>query len=432
MSRPSDRVVARRSPSCQAITPYLVTCWGPSNCHTGSVPHFEPFRALRYAPSVPLDLVVAPPYDVLSQDERNRLAAQHERNIVHIDVPAGFGLDRYHHASAQLDAWIADGTIVSDAEPSFTIYRMRFVDESGIERTTVGLIGALEVVDVGDGGVLPHERTTPKDATDRLELTRATNANLSPVWGLSLRAGLTELLQEPAESVGGVFSRDGVDHKFERVTDARRLVALSDAVSAHPVLIADGHHRYSVSRVHRNDVRLRTGHPDTPSELVMSYVAELSETNLSVGAIHRMYPSTTSVELADLLATHFTIEPVDVVGNEMLAIMHTRGCLCLVRPDGSGALLTPRPDAFAGVRDLDSARLESVFSGRDVDVVYQHGVDRVKQRLKEEGGSAILIRPVSISEIIRTATEGLLMPPKSTFFTPKLLTGPVMRTLANP
>ena len=138
------------------------------------------------------------------------LAARDEHNIVHVDVPVG-GADRYERAAATLAGWIADGTLVADAAPTFTIYRMRFVDATGAERQLVGVIGGLEVVDEGAGGVLPHERTTPKASTDRLDLTRATRSNLSPVWGLSLAGGLTDLLADPAEPVGAV-TVDGVTH----------------------------------------------------------------------------------------------------------------------------------------------------------------------------------------------------------------------------
>eukprot|EP01041_Mallomonas_annulata_P022636 gene22636-42978_t len=118
---------------------------------------------------------------------------------------------------------------------------MRFRTEDGTIRETVGVLGALEVVDEGAGGVLPHERTTPKAKTDRLDLTRATEANLSPVWGLSLTAGLTDLLLGRAELVGTCTDDDGVVHTVERVTDPSRVAAIAAAVGANPVLIADGH-----------------------------------------------------------------------------------------------------------------------------------------------------------------------------------------------
>jgi uncharacterized protein (DUF1015 family) len=110
--------------------------------------------------------------------------------------------------------------------------------------------------------------------------------------------------------------------------------------------------------------------------------------------------------------------------------MEELGCLCLVAADGSGTYLTPREDTFVGVRALDSSRLEHALLSTDHNVTYQHGVNHVLSRLRNnECTAAILIRPVSLEEIRRTADTGELMPPKSTFFTPKLRTGMVMRPL---
>ena len=141
-----------------------------------------------------------------------------EHNITHVDVPReSDGADRYERAAVdRCDEWIDDGVLVADPTPTFTIYRMRFTDATGAERDIVGVLGGLEVVDEGAGGVLPHERVTPKASTDRLDLTRATRANLSPVWGLSLATGLTELLAAPADPIASV-TVDGVEHIVERV-----------------------------------------------------------------------------------------------------------------------------------------------------------------------------------------------------------------------
>ena len=394
------------------------------------MPRFEPFQALRYRRNVDLHDVCSPPYDVLSDLDRLALATAHANNIVHIDMPLASSGNAYEHAAVVLNQWITEGVLVRDDQPSFTLYRMKFTDTTGKARNVVGVIGALEVVDEGAGGVLPHERTTPKAKTDRLELTRATDANLSPVWGLSLATGLSTLLTEPAELLGELTDDLGVVHSVERVTDDAHIAAISAAIAAHPVVIADGHHRYAISRTYRDEARERTNSTSTGAELTMTYVNELIDEQLSVAAIHRLYEGITYKELAAALSPFFTINDADPVGPSTLSQMNERGSLCLVAKTGRTHWLTPIAEKFAGVRNLDSAYLEHALSSVQHEVRYQHGVTEVQHELStSDAAAAILIRPVSVAEIQRTANEGLLMPPKSTFFSPKLRTGFVLREM---
>ena len=394
------------------------------------MPRFEPFQALRYRRNVDLHDVCSPPYDVLSDLDRLALATAHANNIVHIDMPLASSGNAYEHAAVVLIQWITEGVLVRDDQPSFTLYRMKFTDTTGKARNVVGVIGALEVVDEGAGGVLPHERTTPKAKTDRLELTRATDANLSPVWGLSLATGLSTLLTEPAELLGELTDDLGVVHSVERVTDDAHIAAISAAIAAHPVVIADGHHRYAISRTYRDEVRERTSSTSNGAELTMTYVNELIDEQLSVAAIHRLYEGITYKELAAALSPFFTINDADPVGPSTLSQMNERGSLCLVAKTGRTHWLTPIAEKFAGVRNLDSAYLEHALSSVQHEVRYQHGVTEVQHELStSDAAAAILIRPVSVAEIQRTANEGLLMPPKSTFFSPKLRTGFVLREM---
>ena len=392
------------------------------------VPQFLPFRALRYSTQHDLAQVTAPPYDVLSAADREALAALTEHNIVTLDLPIGD--DPYNTAATALAQWRSDDVLVLDPKPSFTLYRMRFTDASGETRNTVGVIGALEVVDEGAGGVLPHERTTPKAKTDRLDLTRATKMNLSPVWGLSLREQLTDALVAAGEPLGEFTDGDGVLHRVERVDDPPRVRNIASLVSAAPVLIADGHHRYAIARTYRDEVH-NTALADA-ARTTMTYVGELVESQLSIAAIHRLYQGVPAERLRDVLAASFEIAPVSgPLDASIIGQMSMRGSLCLVDRSMHGWWLTPRPTAFAGLRDLDSIRLEHALRGITHDVAYQHGFHEVAAIMRAgHAEAAVFIRPTSIAEIRRTADEGLLMPPKSTFFTPKLRTGLVMRPLS--
>lgn len=394
------------------------------------MPRFEPFPALRYPSDGDHDITsrTSAPYDVFDESRRAEYAAMDPHNIVHVDYPVeSDGPGRYDAAARTLAMWVDQGILHRDEVPTFSIYRMTFTDEAGRPRTTVGVIGALEVVDEGAGGVLPHERTTPKAKTDRLDLTRATRCNLSPVWGLSLSPGLTALLAEPGDETARCVDEDGVVHVVEKVSDPARIEAISACVGAEPVLIADGHHRYAISRTYRDESRAGSG--PRGAESTMTYVGELIQEQLSVAAIHRLY-DIDAASLAAALGGYYDTAPAGPVGVGTIAEMDRRGCLCLVDANGDGTYLIPRPDALSGVRDLDSARLEHALAGTTHEVTYQHGVTGVLAEVASgRWKAAILIRPVSLDEIRRTADTGELMPPKSTFFTPKLRTGMVMRPL---
>jgi uncharacterized protein (DUF1015 family) len=405
--------------------------WG-CRWHTVIVPRFLPFRALRYAPTTELSKTCAPPYDVLNDSDRANLVAQHQHNIVNIDLPIATSNqpDAYQAAAHILNEWIEAGVLVRDELPSFTLYRMQFRDTIGNQRNIVGVLGGIEVVDEGAGDVLPHERTTPKAKTDRLDLTRATDANLSPVWGLSLAPGLSEILKAPAEVVGSYIDEQGVTHTVERVGDPAHIAAISDCIAKHPVIIADGHHRYAISRTYRDETRLRTNSTSTDAEQTLTFVNELIDEQLSVAAIHRLYTDVSAETLLKTLEASFTVTDAPPINPKTLATMEQDGCLCFIDRDLQTKWLTPRTDAFDGIRSLDSARLEHALRDLAHTVSFQHGVTEVADVLsQQQANAAILIRPVSVAEIKRTATEGILMPPKSTFFTPKLRTGFVIREL---
>jgi uncharacterized protein (DUF1015 family) len=217
------------------------------------VPRFEPFRGLRYdAEQVSLVDVSAPPYDVIDDRQRAELAAN-DRNAVRIDLPVDEdGEDRYDVAARLLRAWQDDGTLITDEVPTFTIYRMTFTDEAGVVRRTTGVIGALELWPPGAGEILPHEHTTKKAKSDRLDLLRSTRCNLSAIWGLSLADGLTDLLPTDADPDAEWTDPDGVTHTVWTSTDAERNGHIAARVLERPIVVADGHHRYETSLQYRD------------------------------------------------------------------------------------------------------------------------------------------------------------------------------------
>jgi uncharacterized protein (DUF1015 family) len=196
------------------------------------------------------------------------------------------------------------------------------------------------------------------------------------------------------------------------------------------VLIADGHHRYGVACTYRDEIREATGRTDTPAELTLAFVNELIEEQLSVEAIHRLYADIDVADLADALVRSFDLIPTDRPNPETIAAMATEEFLVLFSHDRSWRL-EAKPGRFDGVRALDGGWLETALADVPLKVTYQHGLEETLLEVDSgRASAAVLIRPVSVTEIERTAREGLLMPPKSTFFTPKLKTGFVIRSLS--
>jgi uncharacterized protein (DUF1015 family) len=396
------------------------------------VARFEPFRGIRYDPArAELGVVTAPPYDVLSEADRDQFAERDPHNIVRIDVPLErHGPGRYQAAAVTLQRWLEEGVLLTDEAPSFYIERMTFTDEGDVEHTTTGVLGALEVVDPGRGQVLPHEETTPKARSDRLDLTRATTANLSAIWGLSLAGGLSEVLSEPAEWIGAFTDEAGVHHTFERLTEPTRLAAIELAVGAAPVIIADGHHRYEVARAYREERLATTGGQAGPWDLTLAFIVELAEDQLAVQAIHRLLTQVPAdFDLEAALGRSFEVgnpEPVTPLITQRLL---DADALCLIEPDGLGRLLRPRPGVFGSV-EFDSQRVERALADVPGTVVFQHGVDRVLSAVADgRANYGVLLRPVAVHQIAATAHDNRLMPAKSTFFAPKPKTGLVIRSL---
>ena len=393
------------------------------------MPRFEPFIGIRYdTTSLDPALVTAPPYDVISPSDRAALIANAPANVVRIDLPVD-GDDPYGDAAQQFNRWRTEGVFVDDSEPSFTVYRMEAADENGIIRHTTGVIGAMELTRPGEGDILPHEFTTPKAKSDRLDLLRSTRSNLSAVWGLSPASGLTALL-DTTDAPLCRFEADGVTHTIWKIADPERITAIRSAIGSAPIVIADGHHRYETSLAYRDERRAADGDGGA-ADAVMTFVVELVEDELEVGPIHRLISGLPDdVDLLAAFDPYFESEPFS--GSELPTIRELQelGGLALVTSDGTW-LLRPRPDTIAATRDLDSSRLDLALTALpDHSLVYQHGVDHIDAAVRSGAAQAgVLLRPVRIDQIIEIAEGGEKMPPKSTFFAPKPRTGVVFRSI---
>jgi uncharacterized protein (DUF1015 family) len=401
------------------------------------VPRFTPFPGLRYAASrfAPAD-VTAPPYDVLSPADRAEQVAKDPHNAVLIDLPTeDDGPDRYADAGARLRSWLDEGVLVTDPRPTFTAYRMTTTDDHGRPVATLGVLGALELSRPDEGQILPHEHTTKKAKSDRLDLLRGTRANLSAIWGLSLASGLTDLLgigDSPADQEWD--DEDDTHHEVWVISDAGRLDAIAAAVASEPLVIADGHHRYETSLAYR-DERAESEGDAGGAASTLCYVVELSDEQLTVRPIHRLV-SGLGAPIVDVLAAHpglsvaGEVTAEDVADGTVLDRMEELGAVAAVHADGSATLLAIDPRGFEGVDDLDSARLAAALDGSGAELVYQHGVDRVVAAVRAgEAEAGVLIRPVTVAAIEANAHTGKRMPPKSTFFFPKPRTGIVYRLL---
>jgi uncharacterized protein (DUF1015 family) len=395
------------------------------------VPLFRPFPGIRYdLARVTLGDVVSPPYDVIDANQRAGLAARSPYNAVRVDLPVEEGgEDRYTVAQRLFSRWQAEGILVCDGAPTFTVYRMSYTDDAGVDRHTTGVIGALDLRPSG-ADILPHEQTTPKARSDRLDLQRACRANLSAIWGLSLAKGLTDLLPVDAEPVADIDDGEGVRHTIWIVDQPEEIEAIADAVTAQPVVIADGHHRYETALSYLAEREESEGQPGEAAA-TLAFVVELVEDELTVRAIHRLLNGLPGdFDLVAALEPWFDPAGPPPAGVPVTAAMIDAGALCAVLPTGE-LMLRPRPDALAEARDLDSARLDVALAALPAhEVTFQHGPDNVRRAVAAgEAQAGVLLRPATVAQIELTAHGGERMPPKTTFFHPKPKTGLVFRDL---
>jgi uncharacterized protein (DUF1015 family) len=423
------------------------------------MPTVEPLRALHYDPAVagPLQSLAAPPYDVIDPDQRAELQSRSPHNVVAIDLPEDpAGGDRYAHAQTLLEQWRAEGAVVLDDEPAIWALVQEYTGPDGRALTRNGFFARVRVEDYGPGAIRPHERTHPGPKADRLSLTRATQANLSPIFSLYSDPKLTawralEPFTQNDEPFGEFTEADGTRNRIWRVTDPGALATVSEATSNAELLIADGHHRYETARVYAEEIGGEGAH-----RYVLMCLVALQDEGLTVFPTHRLVDGLKDTDKPEKLATTlreaFDIEQIDVeelvppddAPGIVMGYMdsHFKRPFRLTLKDQSIAdtALSGMPEPY---RRLDTAVLEAlVLTGplglSEDDISHLHGLGYARsfeeaRELVEAGtfDAGFFLRGIPVAQIQEIAAAGVNMPPKSTYFFPKVPTGLLFNPLTD-
>jgi uncharacterized protein (DUF1015 family) len=417
----------------------------------------QPLRALHYEPRAvgSLDAVASPPYDVIDPAMRAELTARSPFNAVEVDLPVAQGSDDpYLHAQTTLEAWSQQGIVTRDREPALWPVTQEYATPDGERRVRHGFLCRVRVEDYGAGRIRPHERTQPGPKEDRLRLTRATRANLSPIFSLFADPeGAAWAALEPStasEPFGTATDADGTLTRVWRCSDRDAIAAVHDALADRELLIADGHHRYETARVYAEEVGGEGEHRYT-----LMFLCSMSDPGLTVLPTHRLLSGLDDgrrAALRQVIERDFDVReiergeleppPADAAAASIeFGYMDGDGRpqrLVLKDPAIADRALAGRPEPY---RRLDTALLEElILKGAlgmtEDDVARQAGVSyakRVEDALAAvESGSAdaaFLLRATPVDQVREVAEAGESMPPKSTFFYPKVPTGLVFNPL---
>jgi uncharacterized protein (DUF1015 family) len=418
------------------------------------VAEVSPIQALHYDLGRVGSLadVVAPPYDVIDDEERAELAARSSHNVVELDLPRDpDGGDPYEHAARLLEQWTGDGILISDEEPAIWALEQDYTAPDGSRLTRRGLLARVKLAPYGEG-IRPHERTQPGPKEDRLRLTRATRHNLSPIFALHPGNAWQHL--QPALSGdpwGEATDGDGTAHRVWRVADPAVHDAIAAELESGELLIADGHHRYETALAYQREVG-----PGGPADYVLMALVSLEDPGLTVFATHRLLKDLDAEQqegIRDTARALFELEEVPegslVPGPDEPAVSfgymdahHMKPWRLRLNGEGQSALdeaLAGRSEAY---RRLDAAALEELFLKRAVgltpeDIAAKKGLGYTPSAAQAvadlQAGrydAAFFLRPTPVEQVRAVAAAGETMPPKSTYFFPKLLTGIVFNPLS--
>jgi uncharacterized protein (DUF1015 family) len=412
-----------------------------------------PFRAVVYDPARagPLDRLLAPPYDVVSPAERDRLLAKSPHNFVRIDLPEGEGDAKYDNAARELSRWLQGGLLRRDERPALYRYHQRF-SLGGKELTRRGFVARVRLRRYDERVVLPHERTLSGPRLDRLKLTRATRAHLSQVFALypdpgrRVDAEFEQVESAPPELEGR--TDDGTLHRVWRLTDPRAQRRVAAALADAKLYIADGHHRYETMLAVRDELRPLARSPRSSIEYGSLFLTGMEDPGLVVLPTHRVVHGLSGFELDRFLPRlreRFAVEELRAASPEQLRdrlaaagrsspafvlLSGSRAFLAALRPGQEAAV-----PAHAAVRRLDVAVLHALIleellgidrsaQERQTNLRYVKDVPGALEEARRPDVQAVfLLNPTEVAQLRAVADAGEIMPQKSTYFFPKLASG---------
>ncbi|MGH2961183.1 MAG: DUF1015 domain-containing protein [Solirubrobacterales bacterium] len=413
----------------------------------------RPLHALHYNLGAvgSLGAVVAPPYDVIDAAMRRELLARSPFNVVEIDLPeAPGGGDRYEHAAETLEAWTLEGVLAADREPALWALTQEYAAPDGTRRTRHGLLARVRITEYGPGLIRPHERTHPGPKEDRLRLTEATRHNLSPIF--SLYPGDAWRHVEPAldaDPWGEATDADDTVNRVWRIADPAIAEAVTSTLADAELLIADGHHRYETARTYADAIG-----GDGPHRHTLMCLVSLEDPGLTVFPTHRLLvdldPSAyepLGAGLKELFEVgEVPLADLDPAGEHGVGVFgyadshHKRGYRLRLRDRAPlDRAIEDRPDSY---RDLDAVILEALvlrgilgMSDEDIaakrGIAYEQSSDAARAAIEaQEADCAFLLRPTPVEQVRAVAAAGETMPPKSTYFFPKVPTGVVFNPLS--
>lgn len=424
----------------------------------------RPFRAVRYAHAHGDDIssLTAPPYDVVTAGQRERLLAADERNVVALELPEG-GLDpaapgnRYETGAARWRSWLAKGVLAQDPALAVYVLEQRY-RQGDTDITRRGFVAAVELEPFSAGVVLPHERTLPKAIDDRLNLTRATAANLSQVLGMFSDPGhVTDALVAKATNgpaLATAADEAGVVSTVWALTDPADHAALAAHLAGERIYIADGHHRYTTALAYRDERRVQEPTDGTaPYDSVMMALVNMDDPGLAVWPTHRLADAPGAFD-ADVfwsrLAERFelselppgplsaALEAPDGRTTFLVRTRDGRTRVARLRADVDHSAASPT-GASEAWRSLDVAVLQELVLSPLLDIHPDRPATLDRLRFSKEAHEALaaaaehdavfVVSPTRMDQVAAVALAGETMPQKSTYFYPKLLSGLLFKRL---